>query len=41
MVASFRKELGPPVLPLSAALELERGPQMWSLARKSTAAASA
>lgn len=33
MVASFRRELGPPALPPAAALELERGPQMWSLAR--------
>ncbi len=31
MVRSFRAELGPPALPWTAALELERGVQMWSL----------
>jgi enoyl-CoA hydratase len=32
--ASARRELGPPGVDLAAALEIERGPQMWSLARK-------
>lgn len=40
MVSSFRKELGPPQLPPTAALELERGPQMWSLARAAARAQS-
>jgi len=31
---SLRTELGPPALPWPAALELERGPQMWSLRRR-------
>jgi len=31
---SLRCELGPPALPWPAALELERGPQMWSLRRR-------
>jgi len=31
---SLRFELGPPALPWPAALELERGPQMWSLRRR-------
>lgn len=32
--ASMRTELGPPGLPWSAALELERAQQMWSMRRK-------
>jgi enoyl-CoA hydratase len=32
--ASARRELGPPGVDLAAALEIERGPQMWSLGRK-------
>jgi enoyl-CoA hydratase len=32
--ASMRTELGPPALPWSAALELERSAQMWSMRRK-------
>jgi enoyl-CoA hydratase len=32
--ASLRAELGPPALPWPAALELERGSQMWSMRRK-------
>jgi len=31
---SLRAELGPPALPWSAALELERASQMWSMRRK-------
>ncbi|MEJ7750684.1 MAG: enoyl-CoA hydratase-related protein [Thermoleophilaceae bacterium] len=31
---SLRSELGPPALPWSAALELERASQMWSMRRK-------
>ncbi|WP_028653515.1 enoyl-CoA hydratase-related protein [Nocardioides halotolerans] len=31
---SARRELGPPGVDLATALELERAPQMWSLARK-------
>lgn len=33
-VQSFRVELGPPALPWPAALEVERGAQMWSLRRR-------
>ena len=33
-VQSFRSELGPPAVPWPAALELERGSQMWSLRRR-------
>jgi enoyl-CoA hydratase len=33
-VWSFRRELGPPGLPWDAAVELERGSQMWSLRRR-------
>lgn len=33
-VRSFRLELGPPALPWPAALEAERGAQMWSLRRR-------
>src|ERR1700744_1118514 len=32
--ASLRTELGPPRLPWSAALEVERGAQLWSLRRR-------
>jgi enoyl-CoA hydratase len=32
--ASLRLELGPPRLPPAAALEVERGPQLWSLRRR-------
>jgi len=32
--ASLRIELGPPRLPWAAALEVERGPQLWSLRRR-------
>lgn len=32
--ASLRMQLGPPALPWTAALELERAPQMWSMRRK-------
>jgi enoyl-CoA hydratase len=32
--ASLRAVLGPPPLPWSAALELERASQMWSMRRK-------
>lgn len=32
--ASLRTELGPPALPWAAALEFERGSQMWSMRRK-------
>jgi enoyl-CoA hydratase len=34
---SLRTELGPPALPWSAALELERASQMWSMRRKDLA----
>jgi enoyl-CoA hydratase len=34
---SLRAELGPPALPWSAALELERASQMWSMRRKDLA----
>jgi enoyl-CoA hydratase len=33
-VASLRTELGPPQLPWAAALEVERGAQLWSLRRR-------
>lgn len=33
-VASMRREIGPPALSWSAALEVERAPQLWSFARK-------
>jgi enoyl-CoA hydratase len=33
--ASLRTELGPPRLPWAAALEVERGAQLWSLRRRS------
>jgi enoyl-CoA hydratase len=33
---SFRTELGPPGVSWEAALDLERGPQMWSLRRRET-----
>jgi enoyl-CoA hydratase len=33
-VASLRTELGPPQLPWGAALEVERGAQLWSLRRR-------
>jgi enoyl-CoA hydratase len=33
-VRTFRTELGPPGLSWAAALEVERGPQMWSLRRR-------
>jgi enoyl-CoA hydratase len=33
-VASLRTELGPPRLPWAAALEVERGAQLWSLRRR-------
>jgi enoyl-CoA hydratase len=36
--ASLRTVLGPPPLPWSAALELERASQMWSMRRKAIAA---
>ena len=32
--ASLRLELGPPRLPWAAALEVERGAQLWSLRRR-------
>lgn len=32
--ASLRLEVGPPGIPLTSALEVERGAQMWSMARK-------
>lgn len=32
--ASLRAELGPPRLPWAAALEVERGAQLWSLRRR-------
>lgn len=35
---SARLELGPPAMPWSAAIELERGVQMWSLGRKGSSA---
>jgi enoyl-CoA hydratase len=35
---SLRTELGPPAIPWSAALELERPSQMWSMRRKALAA---
>jgi enoyl-CoA hydratase len=35
--ASLRSALGPPVLPWSATLELERASQMWSLRRRELA----
>lgn len=35
---SARLELGPPAIPWSAAVEVERGVQMWSMARKGEAA---
>jgi enoyl-CoA hydratase len=35
-VWSFRRELGPPGLPWDAAVELERGSQMWSLRRRTS-----
>jgi enoyl-CoA hydratase len=33
-LASLRSELGPPALPWPAAVDLERGAQMWSLRRR-------
>jgi enoyl-CoA hydratase len=33
-IASLRTELGPPRLPWAAALEVERGAQLWSLRRR-------
>lgn len=38
---SLRSELGPPALPWSAALELERASQMWSMRRKHLAGGDA
>ena len=35
---TLRAELGPPALPWSAALELERSSQMWSMRRKDLSA---
>lgn len=35
---TLRVELGPPALPWSAALELERSSQMWSMRRKDLSA---
>ena len=35
-VASLRIELGPPRLPWAAALEVERGAQLWSLRRRAS-----
>jgi enoyl-CoA hydratase len=32
--ASLRTELGPPRLPWAAALEVERGAQLWSMRRR-------
>ena len=34
--ASLRTELGPPRLPWAAALEVERGAQLWSLRRRAS-----
>lgn len=34
-LASLRAELGPPVLPWPAAVAVERGPQLWSMGRRS------
>jgi enoyl-CoA hydratase len=34
VISSFRAELGPPPVPWSAAIEMERGPQMWSQHRR-------
>jgi enoyl-CoA hydratase len=39
-LASLRAELGPPALPWPANVAVERGPQLWSMARR-TAAGSA
>jgi enoyl-CoA hydratase len=33
-LASLRAELGPPALPWPAAVAVERGPQLWSMARR-------
>jgi enoyl-CoA hydratase len=33
-IASLRAELGPPALPWSAGLAVERAPQLWSMARR-------
>jgi len=41
MRASLRAELGPPPLPWSAAVEVERAPQLWSLRRRADKRASA
>ena len=35
MIATFRAELGPPSVPWSVAVEMERGVQMWSKRRRS------
>jgi enoyl-CoA hydratase len=34
VVSTFRAELGPPAIPWTAALEMERGVQMWSQQRR-------
>jgi enoyl-CoA hydratase len=39
MVATMRSELGAPGVAWPVALEMERGPQMWSLRRRSTGGA--
>jgi enoyl-CoA hydratase len=36
-LASMRAELGPPALPSPAAVAVERGPQLWSMARRAAA----
>lgn len=36
-LASLRAELGPPALPWPATVAVERGPQLWSMARRTAA----
>jgi enoyl-CoA hydratase len=38
---SFREELGPPAVSWPAALEMERGAQMWSQRKRAALAAQA
>jgi enoyl-CoA hydratase len=41
VVASMRRELGPPAVPWDVAVDFERGSQMWSLRRRDVGAVSA
>jgi enoyl-CoA hydratase len=38
VVASLRRELGPPGVPWDVAVDFERAPQMWSLRRREVGA---